>query len=449
MKKPSIRKRLLASLLSLSLLALATPGLAENRPGAVTISPYVGGYHFDHEQSYQNLETSPIFGLRAGYNFTENWGAEARFGYVHAESRSPNYPEADVYSYGIDALYHFNVTPNFVPFLAAGIGGMHHEFPAKGLGFYPEYAANYGAGIKYFVSDSIALRGDVRHVILPDDELNNLEYTAGVTFLIGGERPAVVTAVAPVPDCPVPAPVLDTTAPTVSLTAPVKGATDADVDKHVSVAFSEPMDPATINSQTFTLKKGDTLIAGKVKNPSVTSASFTEADNLEPDTRYTATVTTGAKDLAGNALTSDYVWSFTTAPLQKVVTKTETKVVVVNNFVMLGSSHFEFDKATLTPAGKEMLKQNVKILKDNPALRVRIAGHASAAGSDQYNQVLSEKRAEAARNFLVEEGGIASNRIETIGYGETRPAQVESNPADLGSDAAQANMSVVFEVIEK
>ena len=453
MKKPSIRKRLLASLLSLSLLALATPGLAENRPGAVTISPYVGGYIFDHEQSYQNLETSPIFGIRAGYNFTENWGAEARFGYVHAESRSPNYPEADVYSYGIDALYHFNVTPNFVPFLAAGIGGMHHEFPAEGLGYYPEYAVNYGAGIKYFLTDSIALRGDVRHVILPDDELNNLEYTAGVTFLIGGERPAVVAAVAPAPDCPVPtpvpAPVLDTTAPTVSLTAPVKGATDADVDKHVSVAFSEPMNPATINSQTFTLKKGDTLLAGKVKNPSVTSASFTEADNLEPDTKYTATVTTGAKDLAGNALASDYVWSFTTAPLPKVVTKTETKVVVVNNFVMLGSSHFEFNKATLTPAGKEMLKQNVKILKDNPALRVRIAGHASAAGSNKYNQVLSEKRAKAARNFLVEEGGIASNRIETIGYGETRPAQVESNPADLGSAAAQANMRVVFEVIEK
>ena len=449
MKKSSLKTKSTGLLLTLSLLALATPGLAENRSGAVTISPYVGGYHFDHEQLYQNLETSPIFGVRAGYNFTENWGAEARFGYIRAESRAPNYSEANVYSYGIDALYHFNVTPNFVPFLAAGIGGMHHEFPAEGLGFYPEYAANYGAGIKYFVADSVALRGDVRHVILPDDELNNLEYTVGVTFLIGGKQPAVVALA----DCPVAAP--DTIAPTVSLTAPVKGATDANVENQVLAAFSEPMNPATINEQTFTLQKGETPVPGKVNVPSATSANFARTDRLEPGTTYTGRVTTGAKDLAGNGLANDYVWSFTTAPLPdtkvvtNVVTKVETQTVVVTKFVMFGNTHFEFDQATLTPAGKEMLKQNAQIMKDNATLNVRITGHASAAGSAGYNQELSERRAEAARTYLVQEEGIAAERIETIGYGETRPAILESNPSDLESDSARANMRILFEVVQK
>lgn len=452
MNKIRLRKGPLGLLLSVSLLASATPGFAENRAGAFTVSPFVGGYVFDHEQNYQNLESSPIFGVRAGYNFTENWGAEARFGYVLAESRPPNYPEADVYSYGIDALYHFNLTPDFVPFLAAGIGGIHHDYPAGGMGYYPEYAANYGAGVKYFIADNVALRADVRHVILPDDGLNNLEYTGGVTVQFGGVKPVVKTVQVAAVECPIVVP--DTTPPTVSLTAPRKGATDADIKSQVTVAFSEPMDQATINDRTFTLQKGDVRVPGTVQASSATSASFVDADSLEPGTTYTGKVSTGAKDLAGNALRSDHVWSFTTAPVQKTkvvtteVTKVETKVVVVDKFVMLGNSHFEFDQATLTPEGKKTLTQNIKIMKDNPDLKVRISGHTSAAGSAEYNQGLSERRAEAARKYLVEVGGIAAGRIETIGYGETRPAQIESNPLDLESGPAKTNMRILFEVVD-
>jgi len=456
MERTMLKKRSLGLLLGLSVLAAAAPGFAENRAGAVTVSPYVGGYIFDHEQSYQNLETSPTYGIRAGYNFTENWGAEARFGYANADSRLPNGPEANVFTYGIDALYHFNVTPEFVPFLAAGIGGMHHNFPGAQMGYYPEYAANYGAGVKYFVSDNIALRGDVRHVILPDDELNNLEYTAGATFQFGGSKPAVLEVVAIEEAEPVIVVVKeeDTTPPTVSLTAPGQGATNADINRQISVAFSEAMEPATINDQTFTLQKGNVTVPGTVRTSSATSASFMSANRLEPGTQYTGRISTGTRDLAGNALPSDYVWNFMTAPVPEtkvvtnVVTKTETEVVVVNKFIMLGKSHFEFNKASLTLEGKEMLKKNVKVMEDNPALMVQISGHASASGSAKYNQKLSERRANAAKGYLVNEGNIAPERIETIGYGETRPAQVESDPADFNSEAAKANMRVVFEVNE-
>lgn len=274
----------------------------------------------------------------------------------------------------------------------------------------------------------MALRADVRHVILPS-----------------GAKPAVKVAAA---DCPIVTP--DTTPPTVSLTAPGQGAANADINNQVSVAFSEPMDLATVNVQTFTLQKGDVTVPGQVKASSATSASFMGADHLEPGTQYTGRITTGSKDLAGNALRNDYVWSFKTAPVPqtKVVTKIETKVVVVNKFVLLGNTHFEFDQANLTPAGKEMLTQNVNVMKDNPALNVRISGYASASGSAEYNQDLSERRADAARSYLIEDGGIAPERIETIGYGETRPAEIESNPLDLESDAAKANMRIFFEVVD-
>jgi outer membrane protein OmpA-like peptidoglycan-associated protein len=339
--------------------------------------------------------------------------------------------------------------------LAAGIGGMHHNFPGRQMGNYPEYAPNYGAGVKYFVTENIALRGDVRHIILPDDELNNLEYTAGVTFQFGGAKPAVQQAAA-VEAAPVAvaAQEKDTTPPTVSLTAPGEGATNGDIDRQVSVAFSEAMDPATINGQTFTLQNGATTVPGTVTTTSATSATFRSVQRLEPGTQYTGRISTGTRDLAGNALPGDYVWNFRTQPVPEtkvitnVVTKTEKEVVVVYKFVMLGQSHFEFDKSSLTLEGKETLKKNVKIMEENPALRVQISGYASAAGSDAYNQELSERRAATAKSYLVQEGGIAPERIETIGYGETRPAQAESNPDNLNSEAANANMRIIFEVVQ-
>src|SRR5438034_378997 len=71
------------------------------------------------------------------------------------------------------------------------------------------------------------------------------------------------------------------------------------------------MDPSTINTNTFTLMQGTTPVAGTVTYTNGT-ATFTAADNLAPLTTYTVTISTGAKDLAGNALTSDMSWSFTT-----------------------------------------------------------------------------------------------------------------------------------------
>src|SRR2546427_5059356 len=71
------------------------------------------------------------------------------------------------------------------------------------------------------------------------------------------------------------------------------------------------MDPLTITPVTFTLKQGTKAVTGTVSYAGVT-ATFTPAGNLAPLTVYTATVTTGARDLAGNALASNFVWSFTT-----------------------------------------------------------------------------------------------------------------------------------------
>jgi glutamine amidotransferase-like uncharacterized protein len=102
-----------------------------------------------------------------------------------------------------------------------------------------------------------------------------------------------------------------TTPPTVSSTNPANNATDVAVNTTITATFSETMDASTITTDTFLVNDGSHNIAGTVAY-SGTIANFTPTVNLDYYTTYTATITTGAKDLASNFLQDDYEWSFTT-----------------------------------------------------------------------------------------------------------------------------------------
>jgi peptidoglycan-associated lipoprotein len=83
--------------------------------------------------------------------------------------------------------------------------------------------------------------------------------------------------------------------------------------------------------------------------------------------------------------------------------------------------YFDYDQDALKPEGQAALDRKAGIMLANSALRIRIAGHADERGSDEYNVVLSNRRATAAKRYL-EAKGIDGSRIETIAYGEERPA---------------------------
>lgn len=101
--------------------------------------------------------------------------------------------------------------------------------------------------------------------------------------------------------------------PIVISTIPANGATNVPLIQVISADFSVPMDPLTINTSTFTLRKGVTVIPGVV-GYSGTTATFTPNTYLESDATYTATITTGARSAQNVAMVSDYVWTFNTVP---------------------------------------------------------------------------------------------------------------------------------------
>jgi hypothetical protein len=103
----------------------------------------------------------------------------------------------------------------------------------------------------------------------------------------------------------------DTVAPLVSSTNPLDGATGVAV---MTASFNEPMNASTMTTTTFAVTgPGATPVAGTVAYNGVTyTATFTPTSALVANTSYTATITTGVKDVAGNALASNHVWTFTT-----------------------------------------------------------------------------------------------------------------------------------------
>ncbi len=106
----------------------------------------------------------------------------------------------------------------------------------------------------------------------------------------------------------------DSSAPTVTLESPASGASSVSTTAAVNATFSKAMDPSTLTLTTFTLTgPGPTSIAGKITYYATNRiATFTPESALATSTLYTATVTTGAQDLEGNAIATSVSWSFTT-----------------------------------------------------------------------------------------------------------------------------------------
>lgn len=102
----------------------------------------------------------------------------------------------------------------------------------------------------------------------------------------------------------------DTTPPTVTGTYPTNGAINVRVDTVITARFSENMQAASINDTTFVVQgvTGTVSYADRI-------ATFTPDSDLSSNTVYTVTITTGAKDVAGNALKANYIWDFTTATI--------------------------------------------------------------------------------------------------------------------------------------
>ncbi len=188
---------------SLALLALsaalsgAAPSFAEVKDGQFEISPFAGYHIFEDDQ---NLEDGLTYGIRLGYSFTPHWAIEGAISRVNSsvddtsilgaspgQFRSPT-DDVDLLLYQLDALYHFLPDNKFSPYIVGGYGVTDYS---PSISDDKMSTFNFGVGAKYWVSDNLAVRFDLRdHLVSEvfDDSYHNISATLGVSFAFGGRE---------------------------------------------------------------------------------------------------------------------------------------------------------------------------------------------------------------------------------------------------------------------
>lgn len=91
--------------------------------------------------------------------------------------------------------------------------------------------------------------------------------------------------------------------------------------------------------------------------------------------------------------------------------------------VLIDNIFYDFDKYSLRPESTKALDELIKLLNENPNVTIELSAHCDYKGSAEYNKTLSQKRAEAVVNYLIEHG-IAKDRLSPVGYGKEKPKTI-------------------------
>jgi len=240
----------------------------------------------------------------------------------------------------------------------------------------------------------------------------------------------------------------DTKVPSISSTVPLNAAKGVAIDGTIAATFSEEMDPTTLTKETFTLMHGSTLIPGTVICTGVT-ATFHSARDLAANTVYTATITTGAMDLGGNALPKNYEWSFTTGsefdttePVVQSTNPANRAISVPINRSVTATFSEAMDPLTITSASFK-LKQGRMVVPGTVAYAGVTATFKPAsdlAANTVYTATITKDAADMADNAMVA-GHVWS--FTTSSISDTKAPVVKSvNPMNYAT-SVPINRSVV------
>ncbi len=131
------------------------------------------------------------------------------------------------------------------------------------------------------------------------------------------------------------------------------------------------------------------------------------------------------------------------ADYQEFTKDVALKKIEVGSTIVLRNIFFDFDKATIRPESANELDRLIKLLNENPTLKIELGSHTDSKGSDDYNMKLSDNRSKSVVAYLITKG-ISAGRLVAKGYGETKP--IDTNDTDAGR---QNNRRTEFKILEK
>ncbi len=443
----------------------SSAALAENREGAVNITPVIGGYHFD---GIQGIDASVLVGLKAGYNLTDRIGLEGLFHYVRTTEyglTKGNGDNLDVYNYRLEALYSMFPKSSFVPHLAVGYGGIRYS-SNTGYGYFDTGVLSYGLGAKYFLNDTIALRGDLRQLVIDrGPTVYNYEYTLGLNFQFGGVSKAakpVEVAAAPkkaaAAPAPAPAPAPKVVEPAPKVVEPVPPAPVAVAPKQapavvpVPVVVPAPAPTATLAANPASVEKSSSStlnwsaqnssecsilpgigpvkpVGSMVVSPanSTTYKLACKGNGGVAESSATVNVVQPPLDSDNDGVTDEFDKCPNT-PKGTKVDKDGCPVIECKSVTL--SITFETNSAEIKERHHDELNIVAEKLAKFPKSTTVIEGHTDNVGSAGANKKLSQKRADSVKKYLVSVKGIDGKRIAAKGFGDTKP--IDSNKTEDG-----------------
>jgi len=348
----------------------------------------------------------------------------------------PN-PGSDKFFLAGDASAQFKLTSDkywFQPFASAGIGA--HKYTSAWGAFIP---LGVGFNINFFNEAKIFVNSQYRVPVTTGSANYHFFHAIGISGRIGKEKEAKV--IAPPPPPPVPPKdsdgdgIIDANdkCPTVPGVAKYDGCPVPDTDKD-GINDDNDKCPTVAGLAKYqgcpvpdTDKDG--INDEEDKCPTVAGVARYQGCPV-PDTDKD-----GINDEEDKCPTVPGIASLQGCPeVSKEVTKT------INYSAQ--NIYFEFASTKLLPKSFKPLDDVVKVLNDNPSLKLKIDGHTDNIGSDEYNIKLSDGRAASVKNYLANKG-IAASRLESEGFGETKPV-ADNNTAAGRQKNRRVEMKVFY-----
>ncbi len=408
----------------------------------VEISPF-GGYSLP--SNGEDIKGNFMYGLRVGYNWNDFFGTELEGSFLGTQYEDMDV-DLDITSMRLNMLFSASTdNMRWVPYFKLGAGNVEAD-PETGIS-ESEFAFNSGFGVRYFFPDSRwGFRAEVQGYL--GDEINGIEATAGLTFLIGkravrdADGDGVIDKMDKCPATPSGATVDSDGCPKDSDSDGVFDGLDKCPDTPMGAVIDEtgcPKDSDNDGVYDGLDKCPDTLKGAIVDETGCPKDSDNDGvyDGLDkcPDTPKGAIIDeTGCpKDSDGDGVYDGFDECPDTAPGVKVNEKGCEEIIKVGEVVVLEDLYFDTNMSNIDEKDAQILDEWFAMLMENPGVNILVSGHTDSQGSEAYNQQLSEKRAAAVKDYLIAKG-IDASRIEAKGFGESQPRESNDTPEGMAKN---------------
>ncbi len=341
-----------------------------------------GGVGFMEFDDGRALDNDYLWTIGAGYRFDNPFAIEVAYLSANANGTDTS-PDADHDQWRVDGLFHLGADSGYLtPFLSAGIGNGTFDYSVRED---DETIINFGVGAKYALTDTMAFRSDLKLFRGSDTDDNDVALIFSLHYAVGniGTKTAAAT----------PAP-----------------------------AAARPVDSD--------------------------NDGVTDANDICPDTPENVAVNSqGCPRDADRDGVADYMDACPNTTNRAARIDERGCYVRLEETVRIELDvKFALDSAEVRPEHRAEVETVYEFMNEYPETKVTIEGHTDDTGAADYNQDLSQRRAQAIANMLVQEFGLDPERVSAIGYGESRP--VASNTTEAGRAQNRRVIGVVEAHVE-